>query len=84
MSIRKNGNGLQMPVTRPDRLMDMQDTERKGDGTSPSADAEERVLVGFKIPVSLKRELKLKSARTGRTMADLAAEGIRMVLQTRE
>lgn len=63
------------------RLMDLQDTEHKGDGSvSVEATREPRVLVGFKMPVSLKQELKVRSARTGKTMAELLVEGARMRL----
>lgn len=97
MTIKTRNGGKQSatrrpaPMTefkRPDavtadsgRLMDLQDTEHKGDGSAPAeAEREPRVLVGFKMPVSLKQELKVRSAQTGKTMAELLTEGARMRL----
>lgn len=72
-------------ATRPrsGRLMDLQDTTGKGDGERP-ATAEPRILVGVKMPVSLKADLKAAAARSGRTMADLVCEAVRMRLDMKD
>lgn len=59
-----------------DRLMDMQDTGHKGDSGEPEA----TVLAAYRIPVSLKHDLKYASFRTGRTMQDIVIEAIRSEL----
>lgn len=67
-------------------LMELQDTEHKGYGPKTvKAPREERVLVGFKMPISLnKQQLKIKSAQTGKTMAELLVEGARARLSMDE
>ncbi|MEF2737761.1 MAG: hypothetical protein U0N15_11210 [Bifidobacterium choerinum] len=65
----------QGPAAAP-RLMDIQDTERKGDAGAPEAS----VLMGVKVPVSLKAELKVAAVRSGRTMASIVVDAIRREL----
>lgn len=92
---RPGKGGRPMPISdfkRPETdaedsgsLMALQDTEHKGDGhAAAKATREERVLVGFKMPVSLKQQLKIKSAQTGKTMAELLTEGAEMRLAVKD
>lgn len=68
----------QGPAAAP-RLMDIQDTERKGDAGAPG-EPEASVLMGVKVPVSLKAELKVAAVRSGRTMASIVVDAIRREL----
>lgn len=59
----------------PKRLMDNQDTVRKGDGSKG-----EKVLVTFRAPVDLKDALESFAAERGVSQTTVIVEGIRMRL----
>ncbi len=67
-------------TTRPGkptgRLMDMQDTEHKGDGRGSG-----KVMMSFMIPADLKQELKERAERLGTSSARLIVDGVRLRLK---
>lgn len=69
---------------RPDkptgRLMDMQDTEHKGDGGKDEKSSE-KVMMSFMIPADLRKELKERAALLGTSSARLIVDGIRLRLK---
>lgn len=57
----------------PKRLMDNQDTVRKGDSAKG-----EKVLMSFRAPIDLKEELEAFAAERGVSQTTVIIEGIRM------